>query len=290
MPKTIPRLTEKANAMPADSHETTASHAPNADAATVAATPTKTPGQAAHPGQHGGFEKELVANVPPAGSDRPPQADLPNALSHGDKHYGENSDAAHHQRDAGYAADQQRHGLSRFSFPFDQGGLVLDREIVPLAFQPVTLAEHVPDFLLGSVEPVAPLRLDIDRLDVDHVHQSPHGRPEGHDDDVVLVQAVGVHALGLRHADNLERHTSSSNADVLADGVCFAEQIFNRSRAEHRHAAGSMVLLGVKEPPRRQSKVADGESFRGSFPGRWCWRSDLPIARRACCLLQEQQP
>jgi hypothetical protein len=59
------------------------------------------------------------------------------------------------------------------------------------------------------------------------------GCAKRYDDYVVLVKTVRINALGLRHTDNLKRHSPSPDADGLADGVRRTKQVCSHGRAEH---------------------------------------------------------
>ena len=97
-------------------------------------------------------------------------------------------------------------------------------------------------------------RADLARVDAAGADDALPRRPEGDDDDVVLVLAAAGLTLARQHADHGEGHVA--DADHLADRVALVEQHARHGRAEHHHLGAAVDLLGGKRRPCARVPVA----------------------------------
>ena len=106
------------------------------------------------------------------------------------------------------------------------------------------------------------LGLDRDRAQAARVAgQRVLDRGQRRERDVVLV-LLAVGALGVGHADDLER--GAVDAHALADGVGAAEQVLHDRRPEHDHA---LVLLDVLGGEHRAARDVVGARLRVAGDG-----------------------
>ena len=68
-----------------------------------------------------------------------------------------------------------------------QGGLILDREVVGPVAKPVPLAEQILNLVFGLLQQFGALGLNVNRVDVIDVEQSAHGRRQWNENKIVLV-------------------------------------------------------------------------------------------------------
>ena len=116
------------------------------------------------------------------------------------------------------------------------------------------------NILLHLVEYFLTLGLHADRLDVGDAEHPFLRRRQWHNDQIVLVLAAGGLSFRCQYSDHAECGLVDANG--LADGVHFPEQVFHDRTAEDRHPIpGIQVPLG-DEISFRQLKIPHIQKFR----------------------------
>ena len=134
--------------------------------------------------------------------------------------------------------------MGRLALGRQQRGLILDCEVVRLVAKPVPPAEKLANLLFGLFEQVSAAGLDINRVDMVDVEQTPHRGPQWDENQVVLVKTVGVHAFGGGEADDFEWNTA--DAELKPNWIGLAEEVRGGRRPKHGDTPPGPVFLGVK--------------------------------------------
>ena len=124
----------------------------------------------------------------------------------------------------------------------------------------VTLAQERFDFGLDLFDFIGAGDLDVDGADVGDAHEAFLGRRQGDDDDVVLVLAHGGLAFTFQDADDLIGLVV--DADVLADGIGFVEEVGGDRRSDDGDAVARVEVALGDEGSRLDDEGPDVQVFR----------------------------
>ena len=162
-------------------------------------------------------------------ADRETDADLARAFGHGHEHDVHDADAADDKRDAGDRGEQHGHRLGRSGRSLRELLLVAYSEIGFAAA--AALLQQVGHILLDARHVVGEVGLDHDRVEVGPAGDALQVAGVGNDDDVVLVLAEIIKALGAEQPDDLEGQVA--DAQRLADGIRAGEKLVGDGLADH---------------------------------------------------------
>ena len=169
-----------------------------------------------------GFDEELAQDVDTAGAYTHAQADFARAFRHRYVHDVHNADAAHYERNAGYAGKQRGHQVGGGVQHGAEFLLAANGEVVVVTLlQLVVAAQYLGDLVGGIVRHVLGEGGGEDAAKVGLCQQAFHHGAVGGKHYVVLVHAHGVVAFGLQHAHHAEGHlveTDDTSHGVLSSG------------------------------------------------------------------------